>query len=243
MKYFILAGIGVLLVATVLLLIRGPQVAQMKALTVCPSGCEYSSIQEAIDAAQPENTVEIKAGTYRENIEIKKSLTIRGVSQEKVIIDGDKRGYSVVRIMTPGEQAILVRLEGLQIIGAEGGNGMLLQGSAQAKIRGCTISRNTGDGIRLEDSAQIEISKCTISENDYGIWLWNSARVEITDCIITLNDTGIVVLGSALGKITDSRITRNLLNGVELRGNAQATVNNSIISENIINGILLRNSA
>lgn len=47
--------------------------------TVCPSGCDYTSIQAAVSAAQPGDIIEVHSGTYYENVDVDKQLTLRGV--------------------------------------------------------------------------------------------------------------------------------------------------------------------
>jgi hypothetical protein len=47
-------------------------------LTVCPEGCGYSSIQDAIDHAMPGSTIEVKEGTYHENVNVTKPLKLMG---------------------------------------------------------------------------------------------------------------------------------------------------------------------
>lgn len=60
--------------------------SQPSVLEVCPSGCPYSTIQEAIDAAPPGGIISIGEGTYYENLRISKGLVLRGVGPEVVQI-------------------------------------------------------------------------------------------------------------------------------------------------------------
>lgn len=48
------------------------------AITVCPSGCDYTTVQAAINAAVPGAVVEVQSGTYHENIAVNKSLSLEG---------------------------------------------------------------------------------------------------------------------------------------------------------------------
>jgi nitrous oxidase accessory protein NosD len=58
------------------LLTLAPSVAS--ASTVCNSGCDFSSIQAAVNAASPGTTVSVFSGTYNENVVVNKPLTIEG---------------------------------------------------------------------------------------------------------------------------------------------------------------------
>lgn len=56
-------------------------IASAETIVVCPSGCQYSSINEAIDAAQDGDVIELLSGTYFEGQPVNtsgKMLTIRG---------------------------------------------------------------------------------------------------------------------------------------------------------------------
>ncbi|MFV9677836.1 MAG: hypothetical protein ACNYVW_09330, partial [Methanosarcinales archaeon] len=48
-------------------------------ITVCHSGCDYASIQAAVDAADSGDTIEVHSGTYYENVDVNKTLSLKGV--------------------------------------------------------------------------------------------------------------------------------------------------------------------
>lgn len=58
----------------VVLLLSGS--AQAATLSVCRSGCDYSGIQAAIDAANPSDTIEIQSGGYDERVSINKDVQL-----------------------------------------------------------------------------------------------------------------------------------------------------------------------
>lgn len=66
---------------------------------VCPSGCTYSTIQAALDAAERGDTIDIGSGLYEENLTTPWgnefdpfSLTINGAGSEATVIDGGANG-------------------------------------------------------------------------------------------------------------------------------------------------------
>lgn len=64
-------------------------------ITVCSSGCNYTSIQDAIDNAGDGDTIAVMNGTYDELITIDKPLILQGESPEGTIINGSYSGNVV----------------------------------------------------------------------------------------------------------------------------------------------------
>lgn len=60
--------------------------------SVCHLGSKYSSIQEAVDAANPGDTINVAEGFYKENVHIDKQLSIKGTGEGKTIVDGNQAG-------------------------------------------------------------------------------------------------------------------------------------------------------
>jgi len=87
-----------------------PLTSQAATITVGPEGCDYASIQAAIDAASPGDTVEVQSGTYRENVNVNKPLVLKGV--EMPVVDAGRNG-DAIRLSADG-----IWLEGFVVINA-----------------------------------------------------------------------------------------------------------------------------
>jgi parallel beta-helix repeat protein len=61
---------------------------------------DYKSIQKAVDAAHPGDTVRVASGMYYEHVTISKSLTLIGEERSSSIIDGSGYG-TVIQVLTP----------------------------------------------------------------------------------------------------------------------------------------------
>ncbi len=85
-------------------------------------GRKYSSIQEAVDAGDPGNTIILVAGTYQENLRIDKPFKIKGAGEGKTIINGSQSGSEAGSVIIIGKNRsnIDVTLSGMTIMGGTG---------------------------------------------------------------------------------------------------------------------------
>jgi hypothetical protein len=138
-------------------------------LTVCASGCDHISIQDAVDAAGPGDTIELAAETFIENVYVTGDVTIRGAGAGSTIVDGNSV-YSVFDISNAQ-----VTLEEMTIRnGFEDSGGGIRSSGADTilTVTNCEIidntSLNSGGGIVNYDGT-VTITSNTISGNDSSL--------------------------------------------------------------------------
>lgn len=66
------------LVLTIAAIIMILGFAQASTITVCPSGCDYESVQAAVYGAKPNDTIAVQSGTYNESVFLTKELKFIG---------------------------------------------------------------------------------------------------------------------------------------------------------------------
>ncbi len=122
---------------------------------------KYSSIQQAIDEAQPGDEIVLNEGTYHEDIDFQgKRLILRSV-------DPNRPGAAAATVIR-GTQTVVTlagadaTLAGLTITG--GTRGILCSGSHPAILR-CRILGLRGPGVELREAASPSFSQCVIADN------------------------------------------------------------------------------
>jgi len=136
---------------------------------------DYPTIQEAIDAANPEDTIIVSEGTYAEsNIYVWKAVTL--IAEGTVTVDGLYE-RNVFSISAPN-----VTIKGFTVKNSNPeypGMGISLVGARNVVVEGNTVTNNYY-GIELYYSVNNTIVNNTVTNNHEGIELFYSQNNNIT---------------------------------------------------------------
>jgi len=116
-----------------------------QAATVCSEGCDFTSIQAAIDAASPGDTISVRSGIYYEHLDVNKAVKLIGINS------GD----------------------GMPVIDAGGYGSAVTVNANDAEIKGFNVT-NSGhcgcgnSGISIQANNSI-ITENRVFKNKYGI--------------------------------------------------------------------------
>ena len=156
-------------------------------LYVCPSGCAYSSVQVAVDAAGDGDVIKVAAGTYTD-LHVRNGVTQVVYLSEAVTIQG---GYTTSNWTTPDPEANPTTLDAqgrgrvLYIAHSAGQpviEGLRITGGDAAGLGGGPPwAGDIGGGVYLETGAMATISDNwvfdNVADNGGGLWLRGSESV------------------------------------------------------------------
>ncbi len=160
--------------------------------TVCSSGCDFTTIQSAIDAATGGDTIGVSAGTYSENITVNKTLTIIGAGMETTIIQASNANAHACTI-----SANDVTISGFTINGATGTNyaAIYLSSVTGAVLNNLIISNNYR-GVYFYSSSSNQILNSILTQNyEFAINMYQSS----TNNTISGNTVSYVTTGHGIG--------------------------------------------
>lgn len=235
--------------------------AQAATITVGPEGCDHKSVQAAIDAASPGDLIEVIEGTYYENVDLNKPLTLRGTDagDRGVVLDAGGNGPAItisangvtvvgLAVTNSSYSGILVHSDDNIIIGVSAIDneycGIRLDGSRNNSVEDCDFSHNDAAGIKLEVSEWNRILSNTACENaDNGIELERSSDNLIANNNISDNgNDGIELKGSKNNCIFSNHATGNM-DGLCLELSSDGNqISDNNFSYNDLSGIMLRDS-
>ncbi|MEW6380782.1 MAG: right-handed parallel beta-helix repeat-containing protein [bacterium] len=177
---------------------------------------QYPTIQSAVDAAQPGDTVLVQAGTYRENVYIDKLLNLKGVNWPVIDGGGKPGNVDTVKIDSLGEQA--GRIEGFVITG--GGSGPLAHGlsswDSSPTICNNQFTGNLNNGIGLHGRRLL------------------SEKAQVYGNIVYGNKGGIGNGRGGCAHIHHNYVFRNSVFGIGCRGFSAPRIEHNHIFENDI---------
>ncbi|MBU0595911.1 right-handed parallel beta-helix repeat-containing protein [Candidatus Bipolaricaulota bacterium] len=208
------------------------------------------SIQAAIDSAPEGATIWIDAGTYRETIEITKSLTLKGfggwidVAEPEQTYGADVAPVaSQSGILVYSALPIDVTIEGLGIRDTELGLSVL--GAAHVMASEVEFSR-AEIGARVGDRAELNLIGCLFEENGVAILAEDDAVIAVDDgsiCYATDRTAAIHVLENASITIAGTSISWSRGSGILVAGSGSLTLSDGFLSGNRGDGVLLAEQA
>ena|GEM_PF-7106668 len=219
--------------------------AMARNLTVCESGCEFTSIQKAVEAAHAAggDVISVAPGQYIGPVQIDKNIELFGVGTNPSTIVGG---------LVVGGIDILVRLDGLTL--TQGLNGLAILGSARVIVQNSLITRNFSDGVLSMDETTVTLFNTVVSDNGtvlsgnpIGAGILAKDNSQVSAAIVTVSgnvNAGVVVQGqatlelSALTEVTGNGAVEGLMPGILIPGILvfeAATIN--------LNAVLVKNNA
>lgn len=227
--------------------------------TVCPSGCLYNSIAQAITNASAGDIIMVGPGTYIENILITKNIKLIGSTG--AIVKSQQPGLPVIFVQS--NEPVDIEIHKLVI---QGGfpidkerelrcyneeedicpSGVLVSGRARLILRNVEVLDNYENGVDAHGFAEVQIVETKILNNGTilhlppyvgygtpGVIVWESAKVSIVDSSVSNNvHIGVAVRESAYVSILNTRVSRNGGSGISVANSAEVSIQNSIIEGN-----------
>jgi hypothetical protein len=182
-----------------------------------------NSISRALIKARPGDTLLISDGTYKENIILKRGVTLKAQNRHKAILKGDGRN-EVIKMNSDSQ------IDGLVI--TDGGTGVLNK-ITRSSIINCIIINNRQSGI-LAIKSLPEIKNCAIAFNGtsgiQGSEISQTQGVLEFLSIVRNGHSGINIStsGSVPIEVSSSILYRNISFPINL--NQNFSVSNNIIT-------------
>lgn len=233
-------------------------------LRVCKIGCDFNSIEEAINNSSSGDRIKVQNGNYTENLRIDSDVTITGTDSRWVKIIPSRSGSPAVAV---GPSSVSVEITNVTISG--GGNrpknGVTVTGDARLTLSSSRVS-NFQNGLTVRDSSYLKIRETEVENSEVGVAGFDDSELVVSGSEITSTNTGLLANNSTeltvvstevsncesnalLAKQTSkfnvisSSITNNQAPGVVLKDFSRLNMKETQVSSNDGGGVLVTNSA
>jgi len=182
-----LAAVGALATAAPALAVDYPAPTDPGQVQSAPAGphrtlkvgphARFHSIQKAVDAAKPGDTVKLADGTYRE------SVKITGAAKRYVRLIGNKKDPRKVV------------LDGTTLKAAKAQNGVMVNSANQVTVQGLTVKNWKGNGVFLLNVTGYLVDQVrAMRDGTYGIYAFNSKGGTMSNSVGAWNnDSGFYI--------------------------------------------------
>jgi len=211
------------------------------------------SIQAAIDVAQAGATITIEPGTYRETLDINKSITLDGwtgtMSRSLGGEHWDWHGAVIqpvngqVGIYIGSSEEISVEISGISIEDASTGIGLL--GASELRLDSSDVFQ-CDVGLEAAGTSSAAVVDCLFDSNGIGIRTTEHASATFDDCTVrnSSNTLGAVqALETSHVEIMTSYIADNHGIGVVASDQAFLSMADTVVKSNGSDGVLLAGTA
>lgn len=178
---------------------------------------DYAKIQWAVDNASIDDTIIVRDGTYTENVDVDKRLTIRSENGA---------GNCIVNAANPCDHVFELLVDSVI-------------------INGFTVRNATGDmitwkiaGILVTHSDHVDISDCVVESNVFGIRADFSDYSDLTRNIVRNNTHGVYLASSPYATLTENALSNNRVRNLDTSGTNTASYwhKHTIDTTNTVNG-------
>jgi parallel beta-helix repeat protein len=202
------------------------------------------SIQAVINMAANGDTINVAAGTYREQLSVTKNLTFNGA------------GSSSTTVMIPDNPTTSSNTSTVNVVEIEGGATDTITGFTFAGPSG-TAGGSTDIGVFVGGNSNLNISNCSIvniqlkplrgTNTGFGIAVGSdteTGQATVTNCIIvSYQKAGIVATGASSRLTATGNVLTGLAeagldaqNGIQVGGGAVATLRSNTATNNRFSG-------
>lgn len=189
-------------------------------------GSDFTTIQEAINASEDGDTIQVMEGAYQEHIIVTTSLTIVGSGSSTCIIDAGGDGIALMVENTN------VTIRGFTFTGGGCCKGAGLQvKNSEATISDITCTGNLMGGLHLINTT-VNVTNSTFWNNTYGILTFLLHDSIITNCSLDGNWVGLYLTQSFDNQVADLSVSNSTHLGMSIIDSGSTTIERCLIYDN-----------